>query len=205
LVENKKIPEVPIFLDSPLAIKVTEIYKKRQKNFKDEAKDLIRSGDKIFDFSGLKVTESSKESEKIHYVEGPKIIIAGAGMSDGGRILRHEKKYLPDPKNMLLFINYHSPGSLGRIIQDGVKEVEINGSKVSIKAGLQTITGYSGHRGSDELLEFVEEAGRSKRLEKVFVAMGEPKSSIFLVQRIKDYLNIDAISPEVGEQFELDF
>ena len=205
MVENNLISEVPVFLDSPLGIKVTKIYRKRQENFKKDAKDLISSGDKVFDFSRLKFTESVEDSKAINHIPGPKIIIAGSGMSNGGRILHHHKKYLPDPNNTLLFVGYQAPGSLGRIIQDGAKEVEIDKTMVSVRAKLETITGYSGHKGSDELLEFVEKAGESGKLKKVFVAMGEPKSAMFLVQRIKDYLDIDAISPEEGEVFELEF
>jgi len=205
LIENKKIPSVPVFLDSPLAIKVTEIYKKRQQNFKKEIKDLISSGDNIFDFPGLKITESSEESRGINSISGPKIIIAGSGMSNGGRILHHEKRYLRDSINTLLFVGYQAPGSLGRIIQDGTKKVVINNEEIFVKARLETITGYSAHKGSDELLEFVNKTGESDKLKKVFVVMGEPKSSLFLVQRIKDYLGIDAVTPEEGESFELDF
>jgi len=103
------------------------------------------------------------------------------------------------------FVGYQAPGSLGRIIQNGAGVVEIDKVMVPVRAKLETITGYSGHKGSDELLEFVERAGESGKLKKVFVAMGEPKSEMFLVQRIKDYLDIDVVAPEEGESFELDF
>jgi len=209
LIENKKLPEgfkeIPVFLDSPLGIKVTEIYRKRQQNFKEEAKKQIARGDKIFDFPKLKLTPSVEDSKAINSVPGPKIIIAGSGMSTGGRILHHEKRYLPDPNNIILFVGYQAPGSLGRIIQDGTREVEIDETKISVKAKIETITGYSGHMDSNGLLEFIERAGESTKLKKVFVAMGEPKSSMFLVQRIKDYLDIDAVTPEEGESFELEF
>lgn len=205
LIENNKMPSIPVFLDSPLAIEVTGVYRRRQENFKKETKDLIKSGDRVFDFPNLKLTSTREESEAIKNIQGPKVIIAGAGMSNGGRILHHEKRYLPDTKNTLLFVGYQAPGSLGRIIQDGTKEVLINDQKVVVRAELQTITGYSGHKGSDELLEFVESANEKAKLQKVFVAMGEPKSSLFLVQKIKDNLGIEAVSPEEGEQFELEF
>ena len=204
-VEKKEIPQVPVFLDSPLAIKVTEVYRSHQKNFKKSTKAQIAGGDKIFDFPKLEFTQSVEDSKSINSVPGPKIIIAGSGMSTGGRIMHHERRYLGDSKTTILFVGYQAPGSMGRIIQDGTKDIEIDKAKVSVKANIETITGYSGHMDSDHLIEFVERAGESGKLKKVFVAMGEPKSSMFLVQRIKDYLDIDAVSPEEGESFELDF
>ena len=205
LVLNKKIPGIPVFLDSPLAIKVTEVYKRHQENFNEQAKNLIKKGDKIFDFPNLNVTASPEESMAIEKNKGPKIIIAGSGMSNGGRILNHEKRYLSDGKNAILFVGYQAPMSLGRMIQDGEEIVEINKKQIKVKAEKFTITGYSGHKGSDELLKFVEKAAESGKLEKVFVAMGEPKSAMFLVQRIKDYFGLEALSPEEGESFKLNF
>jgi len=201
-IEKKELPQIPVFLDSPLAIRVTEVYRKRQNNFKAEAKEQIAGGDKIFDFPKLQMTADVQESKAINAVAGPKIIIAGSGMSTGGRILHHEKRYLSDSNNTILFVGYQVPGSLGRIIQDGERVVEIDGKEIQVNAQVETITGYSGHKGSDELIDFVAEAGESGKLRKVYVAMGEPKSSMFLVQRIKDYLGIDAVAPEEGEAFE---
>jgi metallo-beta-lactamase family protein len=203
LIENSVISPIPIFLDSPLAIKVTEIYKKRQENFKDEAKKLIASGDKIFDFPRLKFTPSVEESKAINSVPNPKIIIAGAGMSNGGRIQHHEKKYLGNRNTTILFVGYQAPGSLGRQIQDGSETVQIFDQEVKILAKRKTISGYSGHKGLDELVEFIEKS--SSKLKKVFVVMGELKASLFLTQRIRDYLGIEAFSPEEGETHELDF
>jgi metallo-beta-lactamase family protein len=204
LIENKELSSVPVFLDSPLAIKVTAVYRELQQNFKKSTKEQIAGGDKIFDFPKLEFTPNVEDSKAINSVPGPKVIIAGSGMSTGGRILHHEKRYLGDPNNTILFVGYQAPGSLGRIIQDGESSVEIDDTKVKVEATIETITGYSGHMDSDHLVEFVEKAAESGKLKKVYVAMGEPKSSMFLVQRIRDYLDIDAVSPEEGESFELD-
>jgi metallo-beta-lactamase family protein len=203
LITKGHLPEIPVFLDSPLAIAVTQVYRTRQSNFKDEAKERIAKGEKIFNFPKLKFTESVEDSKAISDERGPKIIIAGSGMSTGGRIMHHEKKYLPLSETTILFVGYQVPGSLGRMIQEGHKEVLINDVKVEVKARVETITGYSGHMDSEGLLNFVEEAGKGGKLKKVFVVMGEPGSSTFLVQKIKDYLEIDAVTPEEGESFEL--
>ena len=134
-------------------------------------------------------------------VPNPKVIIAGSGMSAGGRIVHHERKYLPDPNNTILLLGYQSVGTPGRLIQEGVKTVKISGEYITIKAHVVTITGYSGHKDSDGLVNFIEQMQDS--LKKVFVVMGEPKSSMFLVQKIKDNLGVDAYSPELYEEISI--
>ncbi len=197
LIEEKKIPPVPVFLDSPLAIAVTDIYKKNTKLFKSDIQDEIKSGDDIFSFPGLRMTNSTEESKEINKVNGPKIIIAGAGMSHGGRIQHHEQRYLPDKNSTLLLVGYQVAGSLGRALQDGAKEVYINRKKVSVRADVAVISGYSAHKDRDGLVDFASHL--SKRAKKVFVTMGETSASLFLVQRLRDFLELDAVAPEKGE------
>jgi metallo-beta-lactamase family protein len=202
LVENGRIPEVPVFLDSPLAIKVTGIYKRHAEQFNKTVQREIEGGDDIFNFPRLNFTLTTEESKAIANVPNPKIIIAGSGMSNGGRIIHHEKRHLPDSKSTLLLIGYQAAGSMGRQIQDGAKEVEILGDTIPVRARVETIRGFSAHKDSEGLLDFVAHA--EDTLEKVFVTMGEPKSSLFLAQRIRDYLGVNAIFPEAGKRYELD-
>lgn len=200
LVEHGRIPRVPIFLDSPLAIKATNIYKKNQKYFNENAKNIIRSGDELFNFPGLKMTLATDESKAINEVPAPKIILAGSGMSNGGRIVHHEVRYLPDPNNTLLLIGYQSAGSLGRHLQDGAKTADILGETVAVKANIENISGYSSHPDTNELFDFVHSS--EDTLKKVFVVQGEPKGSLFFVQRLRDNLGIDAVAPKYGESYE---
>lgn len=202
LVEEGRIPEVPVFLDSPLAIEITKIYKSRIKNFNSGVRDEIQSGDDIFNFPRLKFTKRSEDSKKIANIPNPKIIIAGSGMSNGGRILFHEKMYLPDPKSTLLLIGYQAAGSLGRKLQDGAKKVTIMGEEVPVKALVVSLSGFSAHRDSEGLFDFVQHSVGT--LKNVFVAMGEEKSSIFMVQKIRDYLGVQSMSPKQGEQFDIE-
>lgn len=202
LVENKLIPLMPIFLDSPLSIKLTDLYLKFGKYYNEKARNLIAQGDKLFDFPGLKETPETEDSKAILKVPSPKIIIAGSGMSNGGRILHHEKNYLPNANDTILLTGYQSMGTLGRLISDGVKKVRIMGEDIHVKAHIAKISGYSGHKDSDHLLEFVENT--IKTLKKVFVVMGEPKSSMFLAQKIKDNLGIDTYTPNSGESVEIE-
>jgi len=203
LVESNTIPSLPVFLDSPLAITVTEIYRQYPEYLKTEVQKQIRDGDDIFDFSGLKFTHTVKDSYEIDAVKGAKIIIAGSGMSHGGRIRRHERQYLGDPKTTVLLVGYQAVGSLGRLLHDGAKKVTIDGEPVSVKANIAKISGYSGHADRDQLLELVAKGGDKAR--QVFVAMGEERSSLFLVQRLRDYLGLNAIAPEENQEIEIDF
>lgn len=231
MLEDREIPEVPVFLDSPLALKVTGIYQKYTSDFKDSVRQEIKEGDDIFSFPGLKIVRNFRESGQIEETAGAKIIIAGSGMSEGGRVINHEARYLPDPDATIILVGYQSIGSLGRAIEDGKKEVFIdtdgnreNGKeKVKVRATIRSITGYSSHKDSEHLLEFVEQATSPRlrlglssteerqgkqtsshhKLKRVFVIMGEPKSSLFLAQRIHDYLDIDAIYPEEGKAYKL--
>jgi len=197
LVENKQIPQMPIFLDSPLAIKLTAIYRKYEKYFNPTALKIIKGGDDIFNFIGLKMTNETEESKAILYVPDPKIIMAGSGMSNGGRILHHEINYLPYENNTILLIGYQSVGTLGRSIENGVKKIHIMGEDVHIRAHLEEISGYSGHKDSDHLVEFVEDTAST--VKKVFLLMGEPKSAMFLAQKLTDNLGVNTYVPTNGE------
>lgn len=202
MMENSRIPLVPVFLDSPFGIEVTKIYKKYSKYLNDNVRKLIESGNEIFQFPQLQMTLSTEQSKAIFKANPRKIIIAGSGMSTGGRILHHEKRYLGDPNSTLLLVGYQQIGSLGRLVQDGAKTVKIMGEEISVNARVAMIHGYSSHKDSDHLLQFVD--GSVESLEKVFVAMGEPKSALFLSQRIRDYLGLDARVPKIGDKADIE-
>lgn len=202
MMENSRIPLVPVFLDSPMAIKVTEVYKKYENYLSKDANAIIRAGDGIFKFPQFHETLSTEDSKAIDQSNARKIIMAGSGMSNGGRIIHHELKYLPDPKCTLLLAGYQSVGSLGRIIQDGTRVVKILGQDVVVNAKVLSLSGYSAHKDASGLFNFVQDTADT--VKKVFVAMGEPRSSLFLVQRLRDYLGLDAVAPALGETVELE-
>jgi len=200
--ESGQVKAIPVFLDSPLAIRVTEIYEKVSQLYNDTVQREIKMGDDVFKFSKLKETAQIRDSREIIHVAGPKIILAGSGMSTAGRILDHEKTFLPDPKTTILFVGYQAPGTLGRIIEEGAKKVTINNAQVLIRAKVEKINGYSAHADSNALVDFVSHTANT--LKKVFITMGEPQSSIFLAQRLHDELGVKAIVPERGKSYELD-
>ncbi|MDE2188277.1 MAG: MBL fold metallo-hydrolase [Patescibacteria group bacterium] len=201
LVEEKQIPSVPVYVDSPLAIKVTDIYRKHTDLFNDEAQKDIREHGDIFDFPRLEYVMESDVSHRIEKNPGPKIILAGSGMSMGGRITRHEEFYLPDTKNTILEVGYQSAGTIGRQLLDGLKQVVIEGRTIPVRAQIAKILAYSSHKDSDHDVEFVADAAET--LKQVFVTMGEPKASMFLAQKLRNELGVSAIVSEALKGYEL--
>lgn len=197
MVEGKEIPQIPMYLDSPLAIKVTDVFKRHKKFLNKDIQDRMRSDD-VFDFPGLTRVQDSEESKAIREVPGPKVIIAGAGMMNGGRVVHHAKNYLNNPHATFLVVGYQAPGTLARILVDGIKTVRLFGVEVEVRAKIETLTGYSAHKDSDDLISFIEPM--VGKLKKVFVILGELKSSLFLAQRIKDTYNLDVSVPDKGDK-----
>ncbi|MDP2705610.1 MAG: MBL fold metallo-hydrolase [bacterium] len=200
LIENGRVPSMPVFVDSPLAIKLTSVYQKYSgdaKYFNHEAINLVKNGDQIFNFPGLRMTLTSEQSKEINSVPGPKIVIAGAGMSNGGRILHHELRYLSDPKSAILFIGYQAEGSLGRRILDGNPTVRIMGQEVAVRCKIRVIDGYSAHADQPQLLKWLETMRFSLR--KVFLVQGEKKEIDPLQAKIRDELAIETEAPSLGQ------
>ncbi len=197
LEENKEIPKMSVFLDSPLAIAVTDIYRQYSQYFNDDIKNHIEKGHDPFSFSGLVETVDAEQSKHILKVANPKVIIAGSGMSSGGRVLHHEQNYLGNANNTLLLIGYQAVGTMGRKLEEGAKSVIISKVPVTVRAHIQKISGYSGHKDADALVNFVSTS--AKTLKKVWTVMGEPKSTTILAQRIKNELGVDAEAPEAGK------
>jgi metallo-beta-lactamase family protein len=201
LVENNMIPSIPVYVDSPLATRVTEVYKNSTELFNEKAKEDIARGDNLFDFPRLLFTESREASAEIDHTKGPKIILAGSGMSIGGRVRHHEEIYLPDARNTILLVGYQTLGSVGRYLLEGAKKVRIGDQDVAVKAKIESIMGYSSHKDSDHLVEFAATAHSTAK--KIFVVMGEPKAATFLAQRIRNEAGLDAMYPERGVKYGL--
>ncbi len=210
LLSEKKIPSVPVLIDSPLAEKITAAYLRYPKYFSEEIQKRVEGGEDIFSFPELHFVKNAEESNTIlgsASKEGAqhdaaqsetKVILAGSGMSNGGRVVGLEKVLLPDAKSTLLIVGYQAAGSLGRRLVEGAAKVTIQGDEVLVRAKVESLYGYSAHMDGEQLLEFVNKS--SDNLEEVFVVMGEPAAAGFLVQRIRDYLGIKSSSPEVGEK-----
>ncbi len=198
-IAEKAIPSTPVFLDSPLASRVTEVYRAHTTALRESLRLRAESGDDPFSFPSLTVTYTRDEAKEIDKTSGPKIIIAGAGMSHGGRVRSHEATYLPHAENELLLVGYQVPGSLGRRLQDGARMVTIDKKKVRVRARVSKTGGFSAHADRDDLVEFAEKVNPKK----AFVVLGEMEASAFLAQRLSGFLGIDTYIPQRGEQIEL--
>ena len=203
--DSEELPKIPVYLDSPLAINVTEVYEKWGATyFKPAAEDEMKREGSLFEFPFLHQTLKPEESRSIEKEPNPKIIIAGAGMSHGGRIGRWEARYLPDPSTTLIIVGYQAPGTPGRRMMQGAGSVRLGGTEVQIKAKVENLEGWSAHADRDELMKFAEEALAGKRTKTIFTALGEPAAERFLAQRIHDYLGGNAIVPELGQMWTID-
>ncbi len=202
LTEEGRIPRVPVFIDSPLAIELTRIYDKYQNYFNPEAEEFIHAGNSLFKFPGLKFAQTTDESKAINNVPPPKIIIAGSGMSNGGRIQHHEIRYLPDPKSTILFVGYQANNTLGRQILDGAKIVKIFGEEVLVRCKVAHIGGYSAHADQRGLLEWLYPMRRT--LKKVFLVHGETDSMSELSEKIRDELAVNVATPSMNDEVNLD-
>ncbi len=202
MVENNEIPLIPVFLDSPLGINITKVYKKYEKNFNENVEKIIKSGDNIFSFAGLTICNSVEESKAIDDIPAPKIIIAGSGMSNGGRIVHHEARYLSNERNTLLLVGYQAIGTLGRKIQSGLKNLIIMGQRIKVEAKVETISGFSAHKDSIHIQEWISKMQNT--LKKVYVVLGEPKSESYLAQKLFEKYNINTYVPELDQIIEIE-
>jgi len=169
--ETEGFPPMDVYLDSPLAIKITEIFKKHPDHYDEEARARI---DKPFDFPGLICTPSVDESRKANAMKEPAIIIAGSGMCTAGRIRHHLKHGIWNPKNTLLFVGYQAPGTLGRILLDGAEEIKMMGMKLVVKAEIARIGAFSAHADKEELTGWL--SAFKEKPKRVFLVHGEEKT-----------------------------
>lgn len=203
LMQSKKIPSVPVFLDSPLAQKITAAFLEHPAFFAPEIKARVEAGENIFAFDELQYAHTQEESQAIHAHKGPKIILAGSGMSSGGRVLGHHRHILPDKKSTLLIVGYQAVGSIGRKLVEGATSIELYAGKgrarevVPVHVKIDTMYSFSAHMDGEQLVEFANEA--RKGVEEIFVVEGEQASALFLTQRLRDYLGLKASAPEEGD------
>lgn len=197
----RRIPDMPVFVDAPLAIRITEVYERFPDEYHEDIRALMAQHPNLFKFKRLRLTESVEESKAINDMPAPKVIIAGSGMMTGGRILHHARRYLPDEKNILLIIGYQGVGSLGRRLVDGASVVKMFGEDVPVRAEVRKIGGFSAHADGPQLLAFADRMRDT--LKRVFVVHGEPAEAMFLVQEIRDRLGIPSDVPTGHEGIEL--
>ena len=200
--EYEKLMSAPVYVDSPLAISATEVFKENMDLFDEETQELIKRGDNPLEFPGLKFTRTADESKELNEKNEPSIIISASGMCEVGRIKHHLKHNLWNPNSTILFVGYQAPGTLGRSIVDGAKKVKIFGEEFSVKARIEYIEGYSGHADQEWLLNFVYSF--IKKPKHIFLVHGEPNGQLVLKNKIVDTTQIPVTIPGYGEKYTLD-
>lgn len=202
LLNDDKIPHLPVFLDSPMAIVVTKIFRKHPDLFDEETMGLIAEGKHPCDFPHLVLCRTVDQSKMINHIKGTSIIIAGSGMCTGGRIKHHLTKNITRPESAILFIGYQASGTLGRRIVDGEKRVRILGSDYLVRAGIESIEGFSAHADRDELLFWLSSLKRPPR--HLFIIHGEPEASAAFADTIREQKGWNASVANYNEEVVLD-
>jgi len=194
--------KVPVYVDSPLAISATEIFRENTYLFEPEVKTAMEKGDNPLEFPGLQFTRTAEESKALNENNQSSIVISASGMCEVGRIKHHLKHNIWNPNNTILFVGYQAPGTLGRKIVDGAKTVKIFGEELNVGARIEYIEGYSGHADQEWLMNFVYSFFTKPK--HIFLVHGEPEGQIELKRKIQEEINIPVSIPAYGEKYELD-
>lgn len=198
----KTIMNSSVYVDSPLAISATEVFRENTNLFEPEVKEEILKGDNPLEFPGLQFTRTADESKALNEDERPSIIISASGMCDVGRIKHHLKHNLWNPKSTILFVGYQAPGTLGYDIVNGAKKVKIFGEEIAVNARIEYIEGYSGHADQEGLMNFIYSFIQKPK--HIFLVHGEPTSQDVFKDKIETETKIPVLIPEFGETYELD-
>lgn len=200
--EYRTLMKVPVYVDSPLAISATQVFKENMDLFEDEVKEEMERGNNPLEFPGLKFTQTADESKALNESNEPSIIISASGMCDVGRIKHHLKHNIWNPKSTILFVGYQAPGTLGYEIVNGAKKVTIFGEEFAVNARIEYIEGYSGHADQEWLMNFVYSFYNKPK--HIFLVHGEEESQEVLRNKILENTGIGVTIPEYGETYQLD-
>lgn len=197
----KTLMSVPVYVDSPLAISATEIFRENTDLFEDEIREAMERGDNPLEFPGLKFARTADESKALNESQEPSIIISASGMCDVGRIKHHLKHNIWNPKSTILFVGYQAPGTLGHLIVNGAEKVKIFGEEFAVNARIEYIEGYSGHADQEWLMNFIYSFITKPK--HIFLVHGEEESQEVLKNKILEETGIGVSIPEFGETYEL--
>ncbi len=201
LIDANQIPQVPMYVDSPLAVDVTRVFEAHPECYDEETAAFLKRQEDPFGFKLLQYVRESEDSKKLNTLQGPYIVISPSGMCEAGRVLHHLRHNIGDARNTVLITGYQAENTLGRRIQDGQKQVRIFGDPVTVRAEIENLDALSGHGDRDELLAWMKPMAPG--LKKVFLVHGETGSSAALAQAIHERYGIEAIPAVRGSQFSL--
>ena len=201
LINAKEIPSFPIFVDSPLAVNVTEVFRKHTELFDREAQDFVTNHEDPFGFSRLTYIQDVEQSKALNDLRGPFMVISASGMCEAGRILHHLKNNIGDPRNTVLITCYQAENTLGRKIEEQHSEVPIFGEPLRLRAEVQKLDALSGHADREEMLTWMQPIAGG--LQKVFLVHGEPDQQLAFAAAIRERYGVEVIVPERGRSFDL--
>ncbi len=196
-VQRGNLQEIPVYLDSPMAIEATRIYASHPELYDDEADEMVRLGVIKGDLSRINLSVTPDDSRALNEVKGPCMIIAGSGMCNAGRILHHLRHNLSSPETTVLIVGYQGNGSLGRRLLDGAKSVRIFGKEIEVNAKIASMGGLSAHAGQSDLVNWFDAMAASKP--KLVLTHGEDRSRIVLAEIIQKRYGITPLMPNYGE------
>ncbi len=202
LEKYEKLMKAPVYVDSPLAVSATEIFRQNMNLFDEEVRNEIEKGDNPLEFPGLRFTQTVEESQALNELTIPSIIISASGMCEVGRIKHHLKHNLWNPNSTILFVGYQAPGTLGAKIVNGEKTVRIFGEEIAVNARIEYIEGYSGHADQEWLLNFIYSFITKPK--HIFLVHGEPEGQKILKEKILETTEIPVTIPDFGEKYSLD-
>ena len=200
LKKKNKISRIPVYVDSPLAKEITQVFLKYPDMYDEDATRVMKQMGGLFDHPDFHFTNSVDESKLLNEKDNI-VIMSASGMCDAGRIKHHLKHNLWDPKNTVVFVGYQAEGTLGRLISEGAKKVRIFGEEINVGAKIESIYGYSGHADQNGLMKWLKAVEEEPR--NIFVTHGEPEASEALVKLIKEERGFKAIAPKMGEEYDL--
>ncbi|MEZ5398076.1 MAG: MBL fold metallo-hydrolase [Bryobacteraceae bacterium] len=197
-----RIPEIPVFVDSPLAVNATEIYRGHPECFDEETNALLANGSDPFGFRRLQYVRNVEQSKALNDYHGPMVIISASGMCEAGRILHHLRNNIGDPRNTVLIVGFQAEHTLGRKLVEGWQEVPIFGDPMRVRAEVIAINELSGHADQRELMAWMKPMAKSLR--KIFLVHGEMEQAEPLAELIRETRGIEVVIPERGQVFDLD-
>jgi metallo-beta-lactamase family protein len=201
LENEKRIPVLPVCVDSPMAAAATQAYARRTEEQDDEYAKALKTNPTPLRTHSMLACSTRQDSKNINRMEGARIIISASGMMNGGRILHHALRLLPDENATVVFVGYQAAGTTGRRVQDGEKQVKILGQWVPVRCKLEKIGGFSAHADWKEIVRWLE--GLPTPPKKVFVTHGEPEAAEAMANRIRERFGWAIEAPQYGEKFEL--
>ena len=201
LYNEKRIPNIPIFVDSPLAVNVTAVHRNHPECFDEEIRRFLQNGQDPFGFQRLQYIREASESKKLNDLHGPFLVISASGMAEQGRILHHLRNNIEDPRNTVLITGFQAADTLGRKLVEKYPEVRIFGEPMRVRAEVASLDELSGHADQRELLDWVQPMAHSLR--KIFLVHGEPEQSEILAGLLRTRHGVEVVVPAPGDTFEL--